>query len=544
MEWLRMIWYSLSVNVSAGATVIESPVCTPIGSTVFDGADDDGVVGRVAHDLHFELFPTQQRFVDQNLANGRSVHAGAAEKLIVLAVVRHAATCSAHGEGRADDRRQADLFEVLQSKGDTCGKVFLAVCIFRRGADGRFGVFDAEAVHGVAEQLAVFCHFNGFACYDVAGVGQAFGDHTPVATRAIEAMRDDQRCSVGRGGAIFGKVQHGPRRSAIAGAVPVGLNGDMMDAKDIASKIEAVQELLTVKFGIKRQPLEKMLKRAGRRCAQGPVGGRTILRFLQGDMGHGAVGRGPVPVFFARFKPDHITGSDMLDRFACFLRQTNACCDDQAEVEQAHGVTAHVFALDLGAEGGARALYDHVKDAGLSVDVLINNAGFGGHGKHLDRPLADEMGMIDLNVKALASLTHMVGQDMVAQGSGRILNVGSTAGFMPGPNQAIYFATKAFVKSFSEALAQEMKGTGVTATLLAPGYVETEFAERADLGGTDLVKGGGKSAASVAKHGYDAMMAGKLVTVNEAGLGFLVNWLIPMMPRKMVLNMVEKMQAK
>ncbi|KAG1649210.1 hypothetical protein GQR58_029218 [Nymphon striatum] len=247
MEWLRMIWYSLSVNVSAGATVIESPVCTPIGSTVFDGADDDGVVGRVAHDLHFELFPTQQRFVDQNLANGRSVHAGAAEKLIVLAVVRHAATCSAHGEGRADDRRQADLFEVLQSKGDTCGKVFLAVCIFRRGADGRFGVFDAEAVHGVAEQLAVFCHFNGFACYDVAGVGQAFGDHTPVATRAIEAMRDDQRCSVGRGGAIFGKVQHGPRRSAIAGAVPVGLNGDMMDAKDIASKIEAVQELLTVK---------------------------------------------------------------------------------------------------------------------------------------------------------------------------------------------------------------------------------------------------------------------------------------------------------
>ena len=214
------------------------------------------------------------------------------------------------------------------------------------------------------------------------------------------------------------------------------------------------------------------------------------------------------------------------------------------EIEAVHGVKAHVFALDLGAEGAALALYDQVKAAGLSVDVLINNAGFGGQGKHLDRPLSDELGMVDLNVKALVALTHLVARDMVAQGKGRILNVGSTAGFMPGPNQAVYFATKAFVKSFSEALAQEMKGTGVTATLLAPGYVETEFANRADLHGTDLVKGGGKSAASVAKHGYDAMMAGKLVTVNEIGLGFMVNWLIPMMPRKMVLNMVEKMQAK
>lgn len=154
------------------------------------------------------------------------------------------------------------------------------------------------------------------------------------------------------------------------------------------------------------------------------------------------------------------------------------------------------------------------------------------------------MAMIDLNVKALVTLCHLVAADMVAQGAGRILNVGSTAGFMPGPNQAVYFATKAFVQSFSQALAQELKGTGVSVTLLAPGYVETGFADRANLGGTKLVSGGGKSAASVAQHGYDAMMRGVLVTVNEVGLGLLVNWVIPLLPRRMVLGMIERMQVK
>ncbi len=216
----------------------------------------------------------------------------------------------------------------------------------------------------------------------------------------------------------------------------------------------------------------------------------------------------------------------------------------KAELEKEHNVKVHVFALDLGSAEGARALYDKVKGAGLEIDILINNAGFGGQGKHLERALEDELAMIDLNVDALVSLCHMVGKDMVARGSGKILNVGSTAGFMPGPNQAVYFATKAFVKSFSEALSQELSGTGVTVTMLAPGYVETEFADRSGLTGTKLVSGGGKTPRSVAKHGYDAMRRGELVTVNEGLLGFAVNWLIPLLPRKMVLKMVENMQAK
>jgi short-subunit dehydrogenase len=179
----------------------------------------------------------------------------------------------------------------------------------------------------------------------------------------------------------------------------------------------------------------------------------------------------------------------------------------------------------------------------VSVDILINNAGFGGHGKHIDRALADEQAMIDLNIKALVTLSHAFGGKMAAQGSGHILQIGSTAGFMPGPLQAVYFATKAFVNSFSQALDHELRGNGVTCTVLAPGYVETGFSDRANLGGTDLVKSG-KTPQGVAKHGYDAIIAGKLVTVNERQLSFLTQWFIPILPHRAVLKMVQKMQSK
>lgn len=216
----------------------------------------------------------------------------------------------------------------------------------------------------------------------------------------------------------------------------------------------------------------------------------------------------------------------------------------KAELEAAHNITAHVFALDLGAAGGAESLVAAVTKAGLRVDILINNAGFGGHGLHVERDLAAELAMIDLNVKALVSLTHAFGAKMATQGGGKILNVSSTAGFMPGPNQAVYFATKAFVSSFSQAVSYELRTKGVTSTVLAPGYVETEFAKTANLEGTNLVKNGGATAQSVAKHGYDAMMAGKLLTVNQRGLGFLVNWIIPLMPRRMVLKIAHDLQTK
>ncbi len=215
----------------------------------------------------------------------------------------------------------------------------------------------------------------------------------------------------------------------------------------------------------------------------------------------------------------------------------------RTELQNAYGVSVHVIAQDLGAAGGAEALVTAVETLGVDVSILINNAGFGGHGLHVDRALADEQAMIDLNVKALVTLTHAFGRKMVAKGGGKILQVGSTAGFMPGPLQAVYFATKAFVNSFSQAIDHELRDKGVTCTVLAPGYVETEFADRADLGGTDLTKSGA-TAASVAKHGYDAMMAGKLVTVNETKISILTQWVIPLLPRRTVLKMVEQMQSK
>lgn len=240
---------------------------------------------------------------------------------------------------------------------------------------------------------------------------------------------------------------------------------------------------------------------------------------------------------FARYHAR--TGGDLI----LTARRTDALNALKAELESAHGITAHVIPADLGAPGGPDDLVAAVDDLGLTVDILINNAGFGGHGRLIDRDLQADQAMIDLNVKALVALTHTFGARMAAKGGGKILNVGSTAGFMPGPLQATYFATKAFVNSFSQAVDHELRPHGVTVTVLAPGYVETEFADRADLGGTDLTKSGA-TADSVAKHGYDAMMAGKLVTVNERGLSFLSNWIVPLLPRRMALNMVERMQSK
>ncbi|MEM6408300.1 MAG: SDR family oxidoreductase [Pseudomonadota bacterium] len=216
----------------------------------------------------------------------------------------------------------------------------------------------------------------------------------------------------------------------------------------------------------------------------------------------------------------------------------------KAELEKEHDIAAYVFALDLGAEGGAQELIDKVEATGLEVEILINNAGFGGHGLHIERDIAAEQAMIDLNIKALVSLTHHFGGKMAERGKGRILNVGSTAGFMPGPLQAVYFATKAFVNSFSQAIDEELRPKGVTCTVLAPGYVKTEFAEAANLEGTKLVSSGGATAKSVAKHGYDAMKMGKLVTVNEPGLSAMVQWMIPMMPRRAVLKQMAAMQRK
>lgn len=214
----------------------------------------------------------------------------------------------------------------------------------------------------------------------------------------------------------------------------------------------------------------------------------------------------------------------------------------KSELEEAHGINVTTVALDLGAADGPTQLYDAIK--GQRVDILINNAGFGGQGSFIERDLALDLAMIDLNVKSLVVLTHMIAQDMVAQGGGKILNVSSTASYMPGPLQATYYATKAYVSSFSQALDEELRDKGVTVTALEPGFVATEFAATADLEGTGLAKQSAATPADVAAFGYEAMQKGELRAINERRLRFVLSWVMPLLPRRTALNMIKKMQTK
>jgi hypothetical protein len=214
----------------------------------------------------------------------------------------------------------------------------------------------------------------------------------------------------------------------------------------------------------------------------------------------------------------------------------------KTELEAEHGIKVTAHALDLGSAEGPTVLYDAVE--GQRIDILINNAGFGGQGNFIERDLNADLSMIDLNVNSLVALTHMVAQDMVARGSGKILNVSSTAAYMPGPLQATYFATKAYVSSFSQALDEELRGKGVTVTALEPGYVETEFAATANLAGTKLVQQKAATPADVAAFGYEAMQKGQLRAINDGRLRFMLNWVMPLLPRRSALNLVRQMQAK
>ncbi|MGD9107213.1 MAG: SDR family oxidoreductase [Desulfobacterales bacterium] len=215
----------------------------------------------------------------------------------------------------------------------------------------------------------------------------------------------------------------------------------------------------------------------------------------------------------------------------------------KSKLEHAHGIKATVIAADLAQPDAAEQIFAATEEAGLQIDILINNAGFGGHGKFHERDLAKDQAMIQVNVVSLVNLTHLYLQGMVKRNHGKILHVASTAAFMPGPLQAVYYATKAFVVSFSQAIAQELAGTNVTSTALCPGAVATGFVAAGDLDG---IKAWDNAATpeSVAKCGYDAMLRSDLVKINETGLSFMLNWVIPFLPRKTVLKISQKFMEK
>lgn len=191
------------------------------------------------------------------------------------------------------------------------------------------------------------------------------------------------------------------------------------------------------------------------------------------------------------------------------------------ELHQTHGVQPTVIAADLSEPKAPLHVHDELTRAGIEVEFLVNNAGFGTNGAFAERELAGQLDMIELNITALTHLTGLVLPAMIARRSGRILNVGSIAGFLPGPFMATYYASKAYVLSFTEALADELRGTGVTATVLCPGPTATEFAQVSGARGAALFKDAA-DAASVARYGYHAMLAGKTIAIPGGKMKFAV----------------------
>ena len=201
---------------------------------------------------------------------------------------------------------------------------------------------------------------------------------------------------------------------------------------------------------------------------------------------------------------------------------------------QALGVTVKTIALDLAAPPAPKFLFDQLQREGIAVDILINNAGFGAFGAFAQMPEEEILGQIDLNIRALTELTRLFLPSMVQHRRGRIMNVASTAGFQPGPLLAVYYATKAYVISFSEAIANELQKTGVTVTCFCPGATHTGFAKRAGTEKSRLFKQlGAMGAAKVALDGYRAVMEGRGLAISGVH-----NWLVAestrFAPRKMV----------
>jgi hypothetical protein len=178
-----------------------------------------------------------------------------------------------------------------------------------------------------------------------------------------------------------------------------------------------------------------------------------------------------------------------------------------------HGVAARVIAEDLADPVAPRRIFAELRERRIDVEFLVNSAGFGTSGPFVASDLERELAMVQVNATALMHLTRLFLPAMVARRSGRILNLGSTAGFQPGPGMAIYYATKAFVNSFTEALGYELRGTGVTATVACPGATVTEFGKVSGNAESRLFHLGATSAGFVAGHAYRAMMSGKAMSL-------------------------------
>jgi short-subunit dehydrogenase len=185
------------------------------------------------------------------------------------------------------------------------------------------------------------------------------------------------------------------------------------------------------------------------------------------------------------------------------------------QLEDRFSIRTHVLPSDLSLPDAADQLVSRMEQQGIEIHTLVNNAGFGGHGAFIDTEAQRNLQMIQVNIVALTHLTRLLLPGMIARGEGRVLNVGSTGAFTPAPLMAVYCATKAYVLSFSEALANEVAGTGVTVTCLCPGPTSTEFAGRAGADGSRAFTNGVSDSMVVARAAWAGMSRGKPVVVPE-----------------------------
>src|SRR5258708_31441392 len=222
---------------------------------------------------------------------------------------------------------------------------------------------------------------------------------------------------------------------------------------------------------------------------------------------------------------------DTLERFA-------------TELQTQFGISARAVALDLTAASAPQLLFDQLRRDGVLVDILVNNAGYGVAGECAQMPDQEILGQIQLNISPLTLLTKLFLAPMFERGSGKIMNVASTAAFQPGPLMAVYYASKAYVLSFSEALANELGGTGVNVTALCPGPTESGFQKRANMEDSKLVSGRKiMDAATVARAGYRGLMPGKTVVIPGIRNRLLVET-VRFSPRNMVTQIVRNMQER
>ena len=211
-------------------------------------------------------------------------------------------------------------------------------------------------------------------------------------------------------------------------------------------------------------------------------------------------------------------------------------------LEKKYNIKVYVFAQDLAKADSAKRVSEYVKANNLMVEILINNAGFGDYGKFADSEISKQTQMINLNDRSLVEMTHAFLPAMIKRGRGRILNVASIASFEPGPMMSVYYASKAFVLSFTESLSEELKGTGVTITALCPGPTDTGFSDAAEMpAGRFANIFRFTKPVDVARAGYKALMAGQVIIVPGV-LNRLATIAVKLLPRAFVRKVVYVFQ--